>query len=90
VARFSAPVQTGSGVHPASYTTGTGSFPEIKQPGRGFDHPPPSNPLWAFVACSRVNFNFIFTFTTWFFFQIVFSAVFVYITLSFDVHDRLK
>jgi len=33
-ARFSAPVQTGSGAHPASYTTGTGSFPVVKS-GRG-------------------------------------------------------
>ena len=27
-ASFSAPVQTGPGAHPASYTIGTGSFPE--------------------------------------------------------------
>ena len=26
-------------VHPASYTTGTGSFPGVKRPGRGVDHP---------------------------------------------------
>ena len=39
-ARFSAPVQTGPGVHPASYTMGTGSFPGVKRPGRGVDHPP--------------------------------------------------
>jgi hypothetical protein len=26
--------------HPASYTVGTGSFPGIKWPGRGVDHPP--------------------------------------------------
>jgi len=39
-ARFSAPVQTGSEAHPASYTTGTGSFPGVKRPGSGFDHPP--------------------------------------------------
>jgi hypothetical protein len=39
-ARFSAPVQTGPGAHPASYTMGTGSFPVIKRPGRGVDHPP--------------------------------------------------
>jgi hypothetical protein len=42
---------------------GTISFPGVKRPGRGVDHPPPSsdevketvelylNPLWAFVAC---------------------------------------
>jgi hypothetical protein len=39
-ARFSGPVQTGSGAHPASYTMGTGSFPGVKWPGRGVDHPP--------------------------------------------------
>jgi len=42
-ARFSAPVQTGPGAHPASYTMGTESFPGVKRPGRGVDHPPPSN-----------------------------------------------
>jgi len=36
-------MQTGSGVHPASYTMGTGSFPGVKRPGRGIDHPPPSS-----------------------------------------------
>jgi hypothetical protein len=40
VARFSAPVKTGPGAHPASYTMGTGSFPEVKRPGRGVDNPP--------------------------------------------------
>jgi len=40
-ARFSAPFQTGPGAHPASYTIGTGSFPGVKWPERGFDHPPP-------------------------------------------------
>ena len=39
-ARFSAPVQTGPGVHPASYTMGTESLPGVKRPGRGVDHPP--------------------------------------------------
>jgi hypothetical protein len=29
-ARFSAPVQTGLGAHPASYTMGTGSFPGVE------------------------------------------------------------
>jgi hypothetical protein len=42
-ARFSAPVQTGSGAHPASHTMGTGSLPRVKRPGRGVDHPPPSS-----------------------------------------------
>jgi hypothetical protein len=32
--RFSTPVQTGAGAHPASCTMGTGSFPEVKS-GRG-------------------------------------------------------
>ena len=40
-ARFSAPVQNGPGVHPASCTMGTGSFQGVKRPGRGADHPPP-------------------------------------------------
>jgi len=34
LARFSAPVQTGPGAHPASCTMGTGSFPGVKS-GRG-------------------------------------------------------
>jgi len=41
--RFSALVQTGPGAHPACYTIGTKSFPGIKRPGRGVDHPPPSS-----------------------------------------------
>jgi len=48
-----------------------GSFPEVKRPGRGADHPTPPRaevkekstaipllPLRAFVACSGVNFTF--------------------------------
>ena len=69
-ARFSAPVQTGPGAHPAFYTTGTGSFPGVKRPGLGVYHPPhlvsrlkegtaiTLLPLWAFVFCSRVTFTF--------------------------------
>jgi hypothetical protein len=41
--RFFAAVQTGPGAHPASCTMGTGSFPGVKRPGRGVDHPPPSS-----------------------------------------------
>jgi len=41
--RFSASVQTGPGVHPASYTMGTEPLQGIKRPGRGVDHPPPSS-----------------------------------------------
>ena len=50
---------------------GTGSFPGVKRPERGIDHPPPSSaevegrvelyiypPLWALVACYRENFTF--------------------------------
>ena len=40
-ARFCAP---GPGAHSASYTMGTGSFPGVKRPGRGVDHPPPLAP----------------------------------------------
>jgi hypothetical protein len=39
-AKFFAPIQTGPGAHPTSYTMGTGSFPGVKRPGRGVDHPP--------------------------------------------------
>jgi hypothetical protein len=38
---FPAPVQSGPGAHPASYTMDTGSFPGVKRPGRGADHPTP-------------------------------------------------
>jgi len=75
-ARFSAPVQTCPGVHPSSCTMGTGSFPGVKRPGRGVDHPPPCStevkervepylysPLWVFVACSRENLLFTCIFT---------------------------
>ena len=40
-ARFSAPVLTGLGAHPASHTMGTRYFPGVKRPGRGVDHRPP-------------------------------------------------
>ena len=35
---------------------GTGSFPGVKRPGRGVDHPPPCS---AFMTSSRANFTFI-------------------------------
>jgi hypothetical protein len=38
--RFFANFQTGPGAHPASCTMGTGSFPGVKRPGPGADHPP--------------------------------------------------
>jgi hypothetical protein len=37
-ARFSAPVQTDPGTHPASYTMVTVLFPRLKRPGRGINH----------------------------------------------------
>jgi len=70
VARFSAPIRTGSEAHPASYTAGTGSFPGVKRSGRGVRHPPvsnaeikervelylcsPSGPLWPVLGWVRV------------------------------------
>ena len=40
---FFAPVHTGCGAHPVSYTMGTGSLPGVKRLGRGVNHPPQSN-----------------------------------------------
>ena len=42
-ARLSGTVQTGSGTHPASYTTVSGSLLGVKRPGRDADHPHPSS-----------------------------------------------
>jgi hypothetical protein len=41
MARFAAPVQTGTGIHPVSCVTGARSFPGVKRLGRRVDHPPP-------------------------------------------------
>ena len=41
--RFPAPVKTDPGAHPRSNTTGKGSFPLVKRPRRGVDHPPASS-----------------------------------------------
>jgi hypothetical protein len=41
--RFSAPVQTSPGAHPAIYTMGIKSFPGVKQPRCGINHSPPSS-----------------------------------------------
>jgi len=41
--RFSTSIQIDYGAHPASYTMGTGSFPGVRRPGRGVDHPPTSS-----------------------------------------------
>ena len=74
--RFSTTVQINPGFHPASGTMGAGSFPGIKQPGFGVDHPPHlaprlniknrdiylllPRPLWLVIG----NFTFTFTSTT--------------------------
>jgi len=67
-AKIYAPVQTGPGAHTISYTVGTGRFPGVKRTERRVDHTPSSSPevkekvqlyLWAFVACSSVNFTFM-------------------------------
>jgi len=39
-ARFSAPIQTGPGAHPASCTVGTGILPGGKQLDLDINHPP--------------------------------------------------
>jgi hypothetical protein len=41
--RFFAQVQTVFWAHPTSYKMGTGSFPGVKRPGCGVDHPLPPN-----------------------------------------------
>jgi len=51
-ARFSTPVQTGTGAHPASCTMGTGFFPGCKErPGRDAD----PSPLCSAVGHERVE-----------------------------------
>jgi hypothetical protein len=63
-ARFSAPVQTGSEAHPASYTTGTGSFPGVKRPGVGVDHPPHLGPRlkkeWTYTSTPPLGLRSLF------------------------------
>jgi hypothetical protein len=66
-ARYSALVHTSHGVHLASCTLGTGSFPGVKRPERGVDHLPhlalglkreqisSYTHTWPFIACYRVN-----------------------------------
>jgi len=41
--RFSASIQNFCGAQPASYSMGTGSFPGVMRPERGFNHPPLSS-----------------------------------------------
>jgi hypothetical protein len=69
-ARFFTHVQTNTGAQPNSCTMFTGSFKEVKRPGRGADHPPllaprsrisgfiPPLHIWAFRACYSANFTY--------------------------------
>jgi hypothetical protein len=63
-ARFSAPVQTGYGAHPASYTMATKTFLGVKQPGRGADHPrhlaPRLKKEWSYTSTPPVGFRGLF------------------------------
>ena len=63
-AKFSAPVQTGPGAHPASCTIGTDSFPGIKRPGFGFDHPPHLAPSlkedWSYTSSPPLGLRGLF------------------------------
>jgi hypothetical protein len=52
--RFSAPVQTGPGVHPTSFTMGTGSFPGVES-GRGMTLTP--HPLLVPRSKNRVELD---------------------------------
>jgi hypothetical protein len=71
--RFSAFFQTSHGAHPVARKTDNRSFPGVKRPGRGVDHPPPSKAevtkrnktvsvlhLWAVVVDYKVRFTFTF------------------------------
>jgi hypothetical protein len=67
--------QTDPGVHPASYTVGTGSLSRVKPPRSGLRYPPASRaeiketvelyfspPLRSFMAGYRVKFAFYITY----------------------------
>jgi hypothetical protein len=43
-ARYSTPVQTGPGVHPAPYKMGIGLFPGVSRPRHAIVHPLPRSP----------------------------------------------
>ena len=76
--RFFAALQTGLGAHAAFCTRGNMSFPGVKRPRCGADHPPhlaprlkkeysySSTPPLGLRGLYRVNFTFIFTFTFYF------------------------
>jgi hypothetical protein len=53
--------QTGSEVHPPSYSLSTGnSFPGVKRPGREVDHSPPTSAevkkMWIYTSTSPYAF----------------------------------
>ena len=60
-ARFSAPLQSGPGARAATYTLGTESYPGVKLPGRGVDHPPSSSPRlkneYSFTSTPSLGFR---------------------------------
>jgi hypothetical protein len=57
-------VQTGLGIHPASYKMGTGSFPGVKRPERGFEHPlhlaPRSKKEWSYTSAPPLGLRDLF------------------------------
>jgi hypothetical protein len=63
-AGFSAPVQTWPVAHPASYTSGTGSFPGVKRPECGVDNPPHLAPWvkkeWSCTSTPHLGFRGLF------------------------------
>jgi hypothetical protein len=60
---FPHPSRLALGAHPVSYTMGTRSFPGVKWPGRGVDHPPPPSSAEVKVRVKLQLFFFFFFFT---------------------------
>jgi hypothetical protein len=70
----------------------TGSFLWVKRPARVIDHPPPSSAevkervdvyvflLWAFIACSRVNFTLLYLYSCKY--NIKFQVMYIVFKLS--------
>jgi len=98
-ARFSAPVQTCPGTHPASCTMGTGSFPGVKS-CRGVTLTPhpllvpwsrnsraiPLLPLWAVLPVQSISActRVRFTFYLWLF--LLQFLVIMYLTVNVTLH----
>jgi hypothetical protein len=83
-ARFSTPVQTSPGAHPASYTVSTGSFLGVKWPGCGVDHSLPSS---AEVKEREALYFFSTSGTLWpviglFFYYLIMNYVSIYAILT--------